>query len=289
MNIFKNMESRMLITTLWKLFLVALAIIAGNIFGVWGIVFPDDNLTYAACGLIGLMFVWNVMVRVIPLMRTLDRNRRAENMIAPYLHGQVEGEDQELTEVDRVIHLINGEAFDQSEGTQLAKFMTSIGHVRSRGPETTITLKDHTDVFEDELWNRYDAAYGGREELFTLGIIGTMLGIALGVGQLDFGLLENGETALFAKMLLSKVGLAVLTTFVGAVLSWVLGKLLEPAEKEIGQLSVKLRDVTNRHVLSIVNSPEHASNIAKELGWEGQASTPSNCSASSGSLPTQED
>lgn len=219
------------------------AIVGAWQYGILDRLLPTDILTWVWVSIMIAWFAYSVLVYALPYQNQVDKEVRDFHKAADYLQD---------SNREKFHQLFKGAPFADTgaRDSRVAEIFHRISVQGRLGDDIreNIALDNLINFADaaDRLSNRGKKLIWNARDLLTLGIVGTYVGISIGVGGADAIIAgDSEETRAFVAYLFGSIGLALLTTLVGLVSgSLLLNKLHEKAqatyERILNQLSIEL-------------------------------------------------
>lgn len=221
-------------------------------------VVPNDKLTLICIGLIALHLVYVVVRRGLAYARLIDRENEAVSQLQGYL------EDNTLDAHARIAGLFNGNAFDEeAQNTGTAQFVRSLANAKLANPRQPVDQANFSALMDSDLRLRVQTLLHEGNMQNKYGLIGTFLGIAIGM-NIDAGSLGSMEDAAILGMIgqvIVGIGVAILTTLVGTLGNARLVAVHKGFDDSITHIINRLERLTLEHVVPLVNDPAHMTKI----------------------------
>lgn len=239
-NQYPEIRRGLALTLLKCLAVIALFLSAWQ-YGLLDKILPSDMLTWVWVSVMLAWFVWAAMIHALPYHNQIDREIRdfrnatallrggRENFELLYKGSPFGGKNKRNTLVAEVFRLVTAQSSLDADIREKVDLDNTLGF--AHGTERN--------------GNRTKKLIHISRDLLTLGILGTYVGITLGVIDSDAVIAgDTEETRAFVAYLFSSIGLALLTTLTGLMAGMFLNKLHEQAQVKfdriLNQLSAEL-------------------------------------------------
>lgn len=251
-------SNRLLGRYVWvNVLLIALVAVAYRA-GWLSAVIPNDKLTLVCIGLIVLHLIYVLVRHGLKYARLIDRERSAIAQLQEYL------ESGKGSEHERIAGLFRGDAFESaSQDTATAQFVRSLANAKRINPRQPVEQANFSALMDSDLRLRVQTLLHEGNMQNKYGLIGTFLGIAIGM-NIDAGSLGNMEDAAILAMIgqvIVGIGVAILTTLVGTLGNARLVTVHKSFDDSITLLINQLERLMLEHVVPLVNDPAHMSKI----------------------------
>lgn len=227
---------------------VAVLLLGFN-FGIFQQFIPNDGTLLAFLGFIGVAFVWG-WVQSIKRGRRIDAERMATLLVEDLLATND-------TQAVKVQKLLKGDLFKEAglENTRVARFFAGMARQKAVNPSYYVDIERHIQMLGDNLANDLAGLAEGASSQTKYGFIGTLVGIVIGLATFDVGAVQGGaaEAATVLGVLMTGIGIAVLTTVVGLVGATVLRKIHFYLEGESIDVVGRLKELTMSEVEPVLN------------------------------------
>lgn len=227
---------------------VAVLLLGFN-FGIFQQFIPNDGTLLAFLGFIGVAFVWG-WVQSIKRGRRIDAERMATLLVEDLLATND-------TQAVKVQKLLKGDLFKEAglENTRVARFFAGMARQKAVNPSYYVDIERHIQMLGDNLANDLAGLAEGASSQTKYGFIGTLVGIVIGLATFDVGAVQGGaaEAATVLGVLMTGIGIAVLTTVVGLIGATVLRKIHFYLEGESIDVVGRLKELTMSEVEPVLN------------------------------------
>ena len=227
---------------------VAVLLLGFN-FGIFQQFIPNDGTLLAFLGFIGVAFVWG-WVQSIKRGRRIDAERMAILLVEDLLATND-------TQAVKVQKLLKGDLFKEAGlgNTRVARFFAGMARQKAVNPSYYVDIERHIQMLGDNLANDLAGLAEGASSQTKYGFIGTLVGIVIGLATFDVGAVQGGaaEAATVLGVLMTGIGIAVLTTVVGLVGATVLRKIHFYLEGESIDVVGRLKELTMSEVEPVLN------------------------------------
>lgn len=216
---------------------------------------PNDGTLLAFLGFIGVMFVWG-LVASIARGRRIDAERQALLLVEDLL------DNPNMPHTAKVQALLQGSAIPDGVftkaglvNTRVARFFEGIARTKEVNPAYYVDIDRHIAMLGDNLSNDLSGLAEGASSQTKYGFIGTLVGIVIGLATFDVGAVQGGaaEAATVLGVLMTGIGIAVLTTIVGLVGATILRKVHFYLEGESLNVVATLKERTMAEVEPVLN------------------------------------
>lgn len=251
-------SNRLLGRYVWvNVLLVALVAVAYRA-GWLNAIIPNDKITLICIGLIVLHLVYVLVRHGLAYARLIDRERGAVAQVREYL------ESGNGSAHERVAGLLRGDAFtDSSQNTATAQFVRSMANAKRTNPHQPVEQANFSALMDSDLRLRVQTLLHEGNMQNKYGLIGTFLGIAIGM-NIDVGALGSMEDAAILTMIgkvIVGIGIAILTTFVGTLGNARLVSVHKSFDDSITQVINQLERLMLEYVVPLINDPAHMAKI----------------------------
>lgn len=220
-------------------------------FGVFQKFIPNDATLLSFLGFIALMFAWSLFAG-IARGRKVDRERQALHLVEDLLA------DGKRSQTAKVQALLAGKVFADAglEKTRVARFFAGIARAKEVNPAYFVDIDRHIEMLNDNLHNDIAGLAEGASSQTKYGFIGTLVGIIIGLATFDVGAVQGSaaEAATVLGVLMTGIGIAVLTTVVGLVGATILRKVYFYLEGESIGVVTRLKELVMGDVEPVLNA-----------------------------------
>lgn len=264
-NIFKRSALKVSTAVVGATVGLVAVMLLGFHFGIFQQFIPNDGTLLAFIGFIGVMFVWGLFASV-RRGRRIDAERQALMLVEDLL----ETKDSQSTKVST---LLKGELFKDAglENTRVARFFAGMARSKEVNPSYYVDIERHIAALGDNLANDLSGLAEGASSQTKYGFIGTLVGIVIGLATFDVSAVQGGaaEAATVLGVLMTGIGIAVLTTVVGLIGATVLRKVHFYLEGESINLVSRLKELTMGEVEPVLNASASSGMVKVRLDQFG--------------------
>lgn len=223
---------------------------------------PYEPFVLGALGVMGFMFTWECGLRTLRCSPMVDRERRAVQALRAFLD---EGSGDRM---ERVVALFRGEV-DLGD-TQVSKFINRLRRAKETNPRYPVEMGSFTALLESHLMRPIERINIGAAWQARYGLIGTFVGLAVGLGSLApiAGQALTGDiTSAMAGVLAMgvSVGVAILTTLFGTIGNTIAGKDFMRLREAVGELVDEVEVLVLSRVIPIINDPDKMAKVMERL------------------------
>ena len=211
---------------------------------------PNDQTLLALVGFITVMFVWGLLSSIIR-GRRIDNERRALLLVKDLMA-------ENAAQKSKVDTILSGKMFEDAglSDTRVAKFFANIARAKAVNPDYPVDIDRHVALMGDNLHDDLSGLMEGAASQTAYGFIGTLVGIVISLSTFDVSAVQEGaaEAAMILGVLMTGIGIAVLTTLIGLVSGTVLRKMHFYLEGKSITIVNYLKEMVMAEVEPLLNS-----------------------------------
>jgi biopolymer transport protein ExbB/TolQ len=266
-----NSPKKLIWGLIWWTGLLVAGFYAAYHYGAIQALIPFVPFVLSTVGFIALVFLFTLVFHVFRTTPGLDRERHAFMVYRNHM------DRDDLSDNEKVADLFDGVVFKNGlEYTAVAKFMARMVRSKTKNARYPIQLGAFSGHLASGLQRSIAPIANNGALLVTLGLLGTFLGVAVGLQNIDLSSVNGTDIQAGLSIIgtvLSSVGVAVLTSLTGMAGNIVLRRFHDKYEVEIESLADKIEGITLTDFEPIVNDDERLAEVQKILEDRKAANT----------------
>lgn len=235
---------------LWTQALIVAAVIFAQQQGYFAFILPEDDMfTYTALTLLLVLACWFFIPVAFARAKLIDKERQALATLKNHLQG-----NGKLT--DKVRGLFAGTVFSTAEKkTALSDYILALAETKRSNPDGSVNQGDFSALMHSKLSRACASINNGGNMLAKLGIIGTYVGIAVGL-KIDFSVLADQDVSVAITMfgqVISGIAVAVLTSLLGMIANVLLTNVHNSLTAGVDELVDTTEELSLTYIMPVIN------------------------------------